>query len=176
MNIIINLTDMSKPSILFIPGSFSLPEFYDPVMDAVAAKGYEIRGLHLPSVGLKAGQGREGTPPTMYDDATFIAKEAERLADEGKDVILIAHSYGGVPVTESIKGLGTKDRQKQGKPGGIVHLAYITSVVPAVGTSAAGVLADVPTEHQMDLKIDVRFSSFPSFIPFHLSLLSQQEL
>lgn len=139
------------------------------VVDPVVAKGYEIRALHLPSVGLKTGQGRAGAPPTMYDDAAFIAKEAKRLADEGKEVILIGHSYGGVPVTQSVNGLGIKERQKQGKTGGIVNLAYITSLVPPVGTSAAGVLADVPKEHQIDLKTDVCF--FPvSFLRF-LSLL-----
>jgi pimeloyl-ACP methyl ester carboxylesterase len=156
---------MSKPSILLIPGSFALPEYYNPVVDAVVAKSYEIRALHLPSVALKTGQGREGALPTMYDDAAFIAKEAERLADEGKNVILIGHSYGGVPGTQSAKGPGTKERQKQGKTGGIVNLAYITSLVPAVGMSTAGVLADVPKEYQLDLKTDVRFPPF-SFLAF----------
>ena len=170
INTALNLTNMSKPSILLIPGSFALPEFYNSVVDAVVAKGYEIRALHLPSVGLKTGQGREGELPTMYDDAAFIAKEAERLADEGKEVILIGHSYGGVPVTQSPKGLGAKERQMQGKLGGIVSLAYITSLVPAVGTSAAGVVADVPKEHQLDLKIDVRFSPF-SFLPLPFSFI-----
>jgi len=146
---------MSKPSILLIPGSFGLPEFYDPVVNAVAAKGYDIRTLHPPSVGLKTGP-REGEPPTMYDDAAFISKETEKLADEGKNVILIAHSYGGVPVTESTKGLGKEERQMQGKKGGIVNLAYMTALVPAVGTSASVVLADVPRDNRLDLKIDER--------------------
>ena len=162
----------SKPSILLFPGSFALPEFYDPVVDAVAAKGYEIRAIHPPSVGLKTGQGREGAPPTMYDDAAFIATQAERLADAGKDVILIGHSYGGVPVTQSTEGLSTKDRQKQGKTGGIVHLAYITSLVPAIGTAAAGMLTDVPKEHQLDLKIDVRLFPFSSSFPFSSPLFA----
>lgn len=147
---------MSKPSILLIPGSFALPEFYDPIIDAVAAKGYSIRGLHLPSVGLSALKGREGAPPTMYDDAAFIANEAKKLADEGKDVVLIGHSYGGIPVTQSLKGVGKEERGKQGKKGGVVRLAYITSLVPAVGVAALGVLADVPKEQQLDLKVDVR--------------------
>ena len=29
----------------------ALPEFYEPIFDLVRAKGYEIRGLHKPSVG-----------------------------------------------------------------------------------------------------------------------------
>ena len=65
-------------------------------MDEVTAKGYEMRPLHISSVGLNPGPG-EGQPPTMYGDAAFIAKETEKLADEGRDVIPISHSYGGVP-------------------------------------------------------------------------------
>lgn len=147
---------MSRPSILLIPGSFALPDFYDIVVDAATAQGYSIKALHLPSVGLSTLNGRPGVLPTMYDDAAFIAGEAEKLADEGKDVLLIGHSYGGVPVTQSLKGLSIKERQKQGKAGGVVGLAYITSVVPVVGQSAADVLGNVPQEHKLDLKIDVR--------------------
>ncbi|MCJ1384566.1 hypothetical protein MMC17_007683 [Xylographa soralifera] len=144
---------MSKPSILLVPDSFTLPELYDPIVNAVAAKGYEIQALHLPSVGLKTGP-REGPPPSMYEDAALIAKEVEKLADEGKDVLLIAHSYGGIPATESTKGLGAEERQKDGKKGGIVALAYITALVPALGVSAMGVLAGVPPESQLLLPID----------------------
>ena len=154
------LTNMSKPSIILIPASFALPELYDPIVDAVAANGYEIQALHLPTVGLKTGP-REGAPPSMYEDATFIATEVEKLSDEGKDVILIAHSYGGIPATESTKGLGKEEREKDGKKGGVVALAYITAVVPAVGDSAMGVLASVPPESQLELPIDVRFSPLP---------------
>lgn len=128
---------MSKPSILLIPGSFSGPDAYDPVFEAVREKGYEIRGLHLPTVGLRKREGRPGEPPTMYDDAVFIRREVEKLADEGKDVILISHSYGGVPTTESTKGASKAERESQGKKGGVVHIAYMTSVVPAVGESLA---------------------------------------
>ena len=146
---------MAKPSILMIPGSFTLPEIYDNIVDEVKARGYEIRALHLPSVGLETGP-REGEPPTMYDDAAFIAKETEKLADEGKDVVLISHSYSGVPVTESSKGLGKEERKRQGKKGGIVHLAYLTALVRAVGTSAADVPMYVHRDHVLDLELDVR--------------------
>ena len=151
---------MSKPSIILVPGSFSLPELYDPIVKGVAAKGYEIMALHLPTIGLKTGP-REGAPPTMYEDAAFIAEEVEKLVDEGKDVVLIAHSYGGIPATESTKGLGKEERLKDGKKGGVVALGYMTAVVPAVGDSAMGVLASVPPESQLGLPIDVCFSHSP---------------
>ena len=98
----------------------------------------------------------------MYADAAFIAQEIEKLADEGKDVILIGHSSGGVPLSESTKGLGKEEREKEGKKGGVVRLGYLTALVPPVGTSAAGVLAGVPEEFRLNLQMDVRF---PPFIP-----------
>lgn len=146
---------MAKPSILFIPGSFGLPEFYDPVFDLVRAKGYEIRGLHKPSVGLSAGQPRPGVPATMYDDAAHIAGEAEKLVDAGKDVILVPHSYGGVPTTQSTKGLSKEERQKEGKPGGIVCIAYMTCLVPALDQTAKDVLATVDPSTQINLTVKV---------------------
>jgi hypothetical protein len=95
----------------------------------------------------------------MYADATFIASEIQKLADEGKYVVLIGHSYGGVPLSESTKGLGKEEREKKGKKGGVVKLGYMTALVPEVGVSAAGVLTEVPEELRLDLGIDVRFSA-----------------
>ncbi|KAI1213257.1 alpha/beta-hydrolase [Annulohypoxylon truncatum] len=144
---------MAKPSIVLIPGSFGVPELYDNnIIEAITAKGYEIKGLHLPSVGLK-DRPRE-TPPTMYDDAAFIAKEVAILADEGKDVMLIGHSYGGIPVTQSTKGLTKAERQKQGKTGGIVRLAYMTALVPPLGVSSANILSTLPDENRVEFGTD----------------------
>lgn len=92
----------------------------------------------------------------MYEDAALIAKEVEKLADEGKDVILIPHSYGGVPTTQSTKGLSKSERQKEGKKGGVVRIAYMTALVPAVGATGMSVLANAPEENRIDFKIDVR--------------------
>lgn len=92
----------------------------------------------------------------MYEDAAFIAKHATALADEGKDVLILTHSYGGVPGTESVKGLSKSERQKQGKKGGIVRLAYMTSLTPAVGVAAAGLQADSGLQETVPFDIDVR--------------------
>lgn len=141
---------------LVIPGASALPEFYDPLVKAVTARGYDIQALHIPSVGLAAGR-REGALPTMYDDAAFIATHAAQLADAGKDVMLITHSYGGTPGTESIRGLSKKQRQRDGMKGGIVGLAYITSLVPNVGEPASSVQAVRPDRDRVPTAFDVSF-------------------
>lgn len=119
-----------------VPGASALPLMYEKLVEEVSAHGYDIQALHIPSVGLVTGP-RPGEPPTMLDDAAFIASHVADLADAGKDVLLITHSYGGTPGTQAVKGLTKTEREKQGKPGGIVGLAYMTSLVPEVGMSAA---------------------------------------
>ncbi|KAI8714875.1 AB hydrolase-1 domain-containing protein [Fusarium sp. LHS14.1] len=144
---------MTRPSLLIVPGASGLPEFYDPFIEAVTEKGYDIKALHIPSVGLATGA-REGPLPTMYDDAEFVAKHVRELADLGHDVILITHSYGGTPATESVKGITKKERQKQGLKGGIIGIAYMTSLVPNIGGSAGGVKAAFPDEEKVPMAID----------------------
>lgn len=154
---------MPKPSILIIPGSFAPPDLYDPVVEQVTARGYEIRALQLPTVGLRAGAeptpSTSREPPTMYEDAAFINSQATALADDGgKDVILVSHSYGGVPATESVRGVTKKARRALGKRGGVVRLAYMTALVPELGVAAGGVLADADRaeETRVEMEMDVR--------------------
>lgn len=132
-----------------------MPEFYNDVIEAVAAAKIQMKALHLPSVGSAPGVGRDGVPPNMYDDAAFISNEITKLADDGKEVILVAHSYGGIPATESAQGLATHERQRQGKTGGLVRIAYIAALVPEVGMSAMDILANIPQGKQTKLEVDV---------------------
>ena len=146
---------MSDVSIIFIPGSYVLLPGYQQLFDAVSKAGVDIKGLHPPTVGPSSRQGRDGPAPSMYDDATAIAQEAERLADQGKDVILMGHSYAGIPMSQCTKGLGKEERKAQGKLGGIVQLAYMAALVPPVGGSAASLLGRFPNEHRPAVSVDV---------------------
>lgn len=165
---------MSKPSILFVPGSFTPGQVYENVVEKVTARGYDIRALHMPSVRLETESSTDRKPPSMYEDAAFIANQAAALADDGKDVIIIAHSYGGVPSTECVKGLAKKTRQEQGKQGGIVRLAYMTALVPALGSSGSDVLdmGGRPEEDRMTMIPDVGLSFLHHRI--HLSYFTQR--
>ena len=132
---------MSKPIILMSPGAFAMPDTYDPIIEKLRAKGVNVRGLHLLSVGPGPQRSRPGKGPSMNDDAAFIAKEVEKEADAGRNVLLMGHSYSGVPVCQCVKGLTKTERQAEGKKGGVVGLAFMTSLVPALGESAGEVFA-----------------------------------
>ncbi|KAI1114234.1 alpha/beta-hydrolase [Nemania sp. NC0429] len=134
---------MSSLSIVIVPAASALPLFYDTVVEGVSRHGYDIKALHTPSVGLPTGA-RPGALPTMYDDAAFISHHVADLADAGRDVLLFAHSYGGTPATESVKGLSKAERRAQNKNGGVVGLAYMNALVPEVGNPASRFAGTAP--------------------------------
>ncbi|KAI1110096.1 Alpha/beta hydrolase fold-1 [Nemania sp. NC0429] len=129
---------MSKPYFIIVPGSFAPASLYDEFVELARANGIDIKAMNLKTV--RVGKASDAPAPSMYDDAAAIAREVEALADEGREVILIPHSYGGVPATESAKGLSIQERQKQGKKGGLKRIAYKTVVLPSPGQSAQDVL------------------------------------
>ncbi|KAK8065790.1 alpha/beta-hydrolase [Apiospora hydei] len=129
---------MGAPSIIAIPGASGLPKHLQPVVDAIA----------------KSGEVRPGPPPTLQDDAAFITKHIASLADAGRDVLLIAHSYAGAPASEAVKGWSKTSRQEQGLEGGVIRIAYMTSLVPALGQAPGSILAEVPAENQIATEID----------------------
>lgn len=81
----------------------------------------------------------------MYDDAQFIRGELELLIDQGQDVVLVMHSYGGVVGTQAAAGLGKVERQNKGQKGGIIRLFYACSFILPLGhhlcTALGGELA-----------------------------------
>lgn len=66
------------------------------------------------------------------------------LLAEGKNVILLMHSYGGVYGSAAIHGLSRKERKETGQKGGIIGLVYITAVTPAVGKSLLDMMGLTP--------------------------------
>ena len=110
----------------------------------------------------------------MTDDATAIQAVTTKLADEGKDIVLVTHSYGGIPGTESAYGLAQKEREASGKKGGIVALLYVAALLVKPGMSLGTTIgegAGVPDY----VKVDVRVSSSPLFHS-HLFLASSRFL
>jgi pimeloyl-ACP methyl ester carboxylesterase len=68
---------------------------YDPLVMPLRAKGYDIHVLEPPCYPAGYNANSSVPQPTMYDDAKFINMYVTALADSGKEVIVLAHSYGG---------------------------------------------------------------------------------
>lgn len=126
----------SKPVIVFVPGAFSRPSDFDLVSNPLREVGYEVHVVHHPS----SPDVLVVPTPSMYDDANNIHRLVERMADEGKDIVIVMHSYGGLPGTQACEGLSRTERLRDSKPGGIVRLLYVGAAIARVGSSLAGTL------------------------------------
>ncbi|KAJ3544253.1 hypothetical protein NM208_g3161 [Fusarium decemcellulare] len=65
----------------------------------------------------------------------LIRQAAEPLLDEGKQVILVTSSLGGVVGTQSLEALSVTARSSRGQKGGIQKIVYVTSLVIQPDTS-----------------------------------------
>lgn len=131
-----------KPTIVIVPGSFSTASVYYDLVKRIETKGYEVYVNSLPSTIRNPPE----KPATLEDDAAFCRSIIEGLADQGRDIMVLTHSYGGVVGTEAAKGLGKVERQAKGQLGGIVRMAYLASIVPPEGGSLLGEQGEAPTE------------------------------
>lgn len=124
----------TKPTILLIPGAWHRGEAWSPVTTLLQEQGYHVEAVTLPSAG--------GSPSsTMTDDAEHIrTKHLDDLIVQGRDVIVVMHSYSGIPGTECIKGMARKDLAAQGKPGGVIALVYVAAFLIPAGESLGSAL------------------------------------
>lgn len=121
----------SKPAIVFVPGAWHSPSHFAPTIELLEEAGYSTRGVHLPSVRNVAPW-----PDSHYPDSEAVRNVILSALDGAeKNVILVMHSYGGVPGGDACRALAKHDRLREGKSTGIVGLVYIAAFAPDEGES-----------------------------------------
>lgn len=126
-----------KPTIVLVHGAWHTADYWSPVTSQLKEHGYSFETIQLPSAG-----GDSAT--TMTEDAVHIRRTTYDLAAAGKDVVLVLHSYGGIPGTESAKGLLKKDREAEKKSGGIISIVYVAAFLLPLGASLGSFFGDMP--------------------------------
>ncbi|KAM5344445.1 hypothetical protein ACJ41O_012981 [Fusarium nematophilum] len=124
----------SKPVIVFTPGAWHTPDCFDAARDALHARGWLTEAVSYPSVGAE--------PPVkgLEDDAAAVRNVLQRLADNGDQIVLVVHSYGGLVGANAVKGLGYRQRQEQGLSGGVIMFVYLAAFVTPLGKSIKDML------------------------------------
>ena len=125
---------LSKPTFICIPGASCTPRFYEPVVSRLSKLDYPSVLVPLPSVDAK---------PSKYDfseDVTAIRDVVKKLVeDEEKEVVVVVHSYGGMPASEAIhESLGKKQRERKGLKGGVIRMVFIQSFMFPEGAAPGG--------------------------------------
>lgn len=125
----------SKPTVLFVHGSWHNPNHFRRVRDTFETQGFPTSCPLQPSVG-------QLPPIGLMEDAQCIRDEVKKLIEEQRrDVVVIAHSYGGIVATEALDAefsLGA--REAKGLSGGILHLIYMCAFLLPLGHSLATAL------------------------------------
>jgi pimeloyl-ACP methyl ester carboxylesterase len=101
-------------TVMLVHGAWHRPNTWEKLETELHALGYGTRTLALPSAGERPTAG-------MHDDAAVVAEE---LASIEGPVVLLAHSYGGIPVTEGAVGARNVER-----------LIYLAGYMPDKGES-----------------------------------------
>jgi pimeloyl-ACP methyl ester carboxylesterase len=138
-----------KPTLVLVPGGWSVPASYAKLTSALKAAGYEVHVPALPSVS------DERPPKADLDTDTQVVRDyVTKLADEGHTIIAILHSYSGQVGTNALKGLGLEARSQQGKPGGVVHLVYMCASASLEGVSMVDKVKEFDHMHLMPVAFD----------------------
>ncbi|QOV47814.1 alpha/beta hydrolase [Streptomyces chromofuscus] len=106
---------MSRPTLLLVHGAWHGSWCWEPLTAVLHADGWEVRTVDLPSAGREAG---------VQDDARVVLQEVARI--DGP-VVVVAHSYGGVPVTQAVA-----------EAPNVVHIVYLAAYQLEVGENLLG--------------------------------------
>lgn len=117
------------PAVVFTPGAWHGPAVFDEVRHHLKTQGYDSEAATLATVG--------STDPStgVPQDTANVRAIVKKLVDKQKEVVVVAHSYGGVPTSGAVEGLGIKDLAADGKKGGVIMVLYMTSFAIPAGTS-----------------------------------------
>ncbi|KAF2101533.1 alpha/beta-hydrolase [Rhizodiscina lignyota] len=120
-----------KPSIVIVHGSFHVPEHFDSLITVLSNAGYTVTVPLLPSISAKPAV------TSLDPDIQAVRDAIEAELKDGKDVIVFAHSYGGVPSSSALKGLSKTVRESQGSKGGVIKIIYCASHLIDEGATLA---------------------------------------
>lgn len=120
----------SSPVLLLVPGAFGTPAGYDKLLPYLTEAGFSTRPGPYPSC----------NPPdpataTAPKDVAALRRDIllPLIEQEKKDVVIIAHSYGGGVAGGAAKDLDKATRQAQGQEGGVIGLIYVAGNITLEG-------------------------------------------
>lgn len=141
----------NNPTIVIAGGAWQPSSGYNLLVAKLCSQGYTTIAPSLPSIG-----GTTTPLPGLAEDVQAIRTVLKNLVDEGKDVILLCHSYGGVVGSCAVEGLDTATRKKNVLPGGVSKVIYMSAFMLPKGKSLVEMLGGQPLPW-MEIQVRSRF-------------------
>ncbi|MCJ1355412.1 MAG: hypothetical protein MMC33_005403 [Icmadophila ericetorum] len=121
---------LNPPSYLSLE-LFTLLQFFDALRNLLESQSYPCAGQDPPSITSKDPH----TANLAADMRFYRTNVILPLLEEGKDLVLVLHSYGGASGGGAVQGLSKREHQAAGQKGGVIGLIYITAMCLLVGMS-----------------------------------------
>jgi pimeloyl-ACP methyl ester carboxylesterase len=116
---------MAQTPLLLVHGAWHGSWCWEPLRPALEDAGFATHTVDLPSHGDDTGK-----LGGLHDDATVVR---EAMAGLPEGVVVVAHSYGGAPVTEGLA-----------EAGNVRHLVYLAAFMLDEGESVLGAAGGTP--------------------------------
>ena len=125
------MDDNCRPTILLVPGAFTGPSCYDLLSPYLKQGGYPTIVAPLAS-----------NDPESPDEHTALSEGKSilenyllPLINEGKNVVVFAHSFGATSLSGAGQKLSKYERKDAGLSGGVLGLIYISFAMVTDGQS-----------------------------------------
>ena len=135
-------------TIVLVGGSFLGAWAWERVVPPLAAAGHDVHALTLTGSGDRAHLATPQTGIAVHTQDVVAAIETARLTD----VVLVGHSYAGVPVTAAAARI----------PERIARVVYLAGVIPTAGRS---LFEDAGPEFETAIRGFVEAAGDPHTIP-----------
>ncbi|KAK6067153.1 pyridoxamine 5 -phosphate oxidase [Seiridium cupressi] len=118
------MLERRKPCI-FSCGAFHRASYFDASRQRLEAAGFDVV-----LVSTHPSLGHDSAGKTMWDDVEALQVQISPYVDEGREFIVIGHSYGGYPALAATQGWTVSERAAVGKKGGVRTVVFFASTVP----------------------------------------------
>lgn len=110
----------SKPVIILIHGAWHSPDTWAKVKARLEAAGFEVYTPRLPTA-----VGPEPSNHSWRADVAAVHDVVIPLFRQGREAVIVGHSYGGIVATVAVEGQSVAERESRGLRGGFGAIVYI---------------------------------------------------
>lgn len=115
-----------KPVVLIIHGAWHRPLHYIHIIQPLRDMGYTVVAPCLATTGYD----KSTTSMSVADDANVIKNAMVPHLDTGAEIVVLCHSYGGIPATEGVVGETIMERKERALVGGVKAIIYMAAFAP----------------------------------------------
>jgi hypothetical protein len=114
-----------------VPGAWHTTKHFQSCTKALKSFGFRVVVVSYPSIASPI------TNVGLTADTAAVRAAVLAELDLGHDIVILSHSYGGVPMSNALAGLSKTARLAAGKTGGVVRMGMATSWLLEEGKSLA---------------------------------------